>query len=111
MNYYYDLIIIKNNRSDKATENVHQSFSFEFEWDGRMLENLFTIALNTDKLKLAWSEFERYSKYADKIHGEINEKCISNLFEAFLAIDDIEKALVKILIKFLFSQNNNFYVK
>lgn len=76
-----------------------------------MLENLFTIALNADKLKLAWSEFEKYSKYDDKVHGEINEKCISNLFEAFLIIDDTEKALVKIFIKFFCSKNNNFYVK
>ena len=64
-----------------------------------MLENFFNIALHTEKLKLAWDEFEKYSNNTDKVHGEISEKCISNLFNAFLAVDDITKAIVRFKLK------------
>ena len=60
-----------------------------------MLENLFDIALHTEKLKLAWDEFEKYSNNSDKVHGEISEKCISNLFNAFSASDNTAKAIVR----------------
>jgi len=60
-----------------------------------MLENLFSIALHTEKLKLAWDEFEKYSNNSDKVHGEISEKCISNLFNAFSALDNTSQAIVR----------------
>jgi hypothetical protein len=59
-----------------------------------MLENFFTIALNCGDLKIAWKEFENYTKNLNKINGELSEKCVSNLFNAFLDKNDIFKAIV-----------------
>jgi hypothetical protein len=77
--------------SDKEGQ---QDFLFEFSWDSRMLENFFSIALNSDDLNIAWKEFENYKKNSSKINGELGEKCISNLFNAFLDKNDINKAIV-----------------
>ena len=59
-----------------------------------MLEKFFTIALNTERLDLVWNEFEKISKYSDKIHGGISEQCISDIFNAFMAIGDTTKEMV-----------------
>ena len=75
---------------------MQQNFLFEFEWDAKMLENLLRVALNAERIDLAWNEFEKYSKHQNKLHGELSEKCISNLFDVFLKNNQVDRSLVRI---------------
>lgn len=57
-----------------------------------MISNLFTILLKGKNLELAWSEFENYVKNQSKIAGELSEKCIQDLFNAFMGEKQIDRA-------------------
>lgn len=75
---------------------MQSNLSYEFTWDSRMLENMFKITLNTEQPEIAWKEFEKYSKYQEKVHGELSEKCITNLFDAFLNNNQIDRSIVSL---------------
>lgn len=57
-----------------------------------MLSNFFKVVLRVKNLDLAWSEFDKYVKNQSKVPGELDEKCITSLFDTFLEANQIDRA-------------------
>ncbi|CAF0934814.1 unnamed protein product [Brachionus calyciflorus] len=64
----------------------------EYNWNSKMLSNLFIVLLRGNKLEAAWNEFENYMKNQNKIAGELSEKSILNLCEALIGANRIDNA-------------------
>lgn len=50
------------------------------------------ILLKCEKIDLAYSEFEHFMKNQTKIAGELNEKCVTSLCEAFIKANQVDRA-------------------